>query len=163
MSNNQNNLVQDFLDALGRFDAVLDRLPEGALDWAEKEGEWSIREVVHHVAEDCNVYAFIIERALATPGCNVVFGEFPGNQPWGKALAWHTRPIEPARDLMVAHRAYLADLLTSLPDLWENTVYFKDETGKELAEQNVIQMVEMLTEHMAEHTRMIENILSVHV
>lgn len=74
MSNNQNNLVQDFLDALGRFDAVLDRLPEGALDWAEKEGEWSIREVVHHVAEDCNVFAFIIERALATPGCNVVFG-----------------------------------------------------------------------------------------
>lgn len=156
------NLVQDFQDVLVRFNAVLDRVPAEGLDWAEKEGEWTVCEVVHHMAEDCNVYAFIIERALATPGCNVVFGEFPGNEPWGKALAWHTRPIEPVRDLMVAHRAYLADLLTSLPDLWENTVYFKDETGKELAEQNVIQMVEMLTEHMAEHTRMIENILSVH-
>ena len=162
MGTKQNTLVQNFLDVLVRFNAVIDQMPTDGLDWAEKEGEWTVREVVHHVAEDCNVYAFIIERALATPGCTVVFGEFPGNQPWGKALAWHTRPIEPARDLMVAHRAYLADLLTFLPDLWENTVHFKDETGKELAEQNVIQMVEMLTEHMAEHTRMIEKILSVH-
>lgn len=162
MNSTQNNLVQDFLDALVRFDAALDRIPADGLDWAENEGEWTVREVVHHVAEDCNVYTFIIERALATPGCNVVFGEFPGNQPWGKALAWHTRPIEPAHDLMHAHRSYLADLLTSLPDLWENTVHFKDETGKELAEQNVIQMVQMLTEHMDEHTQMIDKILSAH-
>ena len=80
---NNNKLVQNFLDSQVRFDAVLDRVPNGGLDWAEKEGEWSIREVVHHVAEDCNVYAFIIERALAMPGCNVIFGEFPGNEPWG--------------------------------------------------------------------------------
>ena len=159
METKQNNLVQNFLDVFTGFDAVIDRVPKDGLDWAEKGGEWTIREVVHHVAEDCNVYAFIIERALATPGCNVIFGEFPGNQPWGKALAWHTRPVEPARSLMHAHRVYLADLLTSLPDLWENTVHFKDESGKELAEQNVIQMTGMLTEHMDEHTEMIEKII----
>jgi hypothetical protein len=159
---NNNNLVQNFLDSQVRFDAVLDRVPDGGLDWAEKEGEWTIREVVHHVAEDCNVYAFIIERALATPGCNVIFGEFPGNEPWGKALKWHDRPVEPARDLIRTHRAFLAEMLSSLPDQWENTIHFKDESGKELVEQNTIQMVEMLTDHMDEHTEMIEKILSVH-
>ena len=162
MNTTQNTLVQDFLDVLVRFDAALNRVPSGGLDWAEKEGEWTIREVIHHLAEDCNVYTFIIERALATPGCNVIFGEFPGNEPWGKALAWHTRPVEPARELMHAHRVYLADLLSSLPDLWENTVHFKDESGKELGEQNLIQMVHMLTEHMDEHTQMIEKALAAH-
>lgn len=163
MSKNEDKLVQEFLDALVRFDTVLDRVPSNRLDWAEEEGEWTIREVVHHVAEDCNFYAFIIERALATPGCNVIFGDFPGNQPWGKALKWHNRPIEPARALMHAHRAFIAGLLLSVPDLWENAVHFKDESGKELAESNVTQMIEMLTQHMDEHTEMIKKILTVNV
>ena len=161
MSKNEDKLVQEFLDALVRFDSVLDRVPANGVDWAEDDGEWTIREVVHHVAEDCNVYAFIIERALATPGCNVFFGDFPGNQPWGKALKWHTRPIEPARELMHAHRSFLADLLLALPDLRENAVHFKDESGKDLAESNVTQMIEMLTQHMDEHTEMIEKVLAV--
>jgi hypothetical protein len=160
MNTPQNNLVQNFLDSLVRFDAALDRVPVDGLDWAEKDGEWTVREVIHHVAEDCNVYAFIIERALATPGCNIILGEFPGNEPWGKALAWDMRPVEPARNLMHAHRVFLADMLLSLPDQWENTVHFKDESGKELVERNVIQMVEMLTEHMDEHTQMIEKIIA---
>ena len=61
---------------------------------------------------------------------------------------------------MHAHRVFLADMLLSLPDQWENTVHFKDESSKELVERNVIQMIEMLTEHMDEHTQMIEKIIA---
>lgn len=123
MNEKQAKMIDEFQGTLANLDAVLADLPEEGLDWAE-EGEWSIREVLHHVAEDCNVYAFIIERALATPNCKVFFGEFPGNQEWGKRLGFGERPVDIALELMHAHRKFLAELLGHFPDRWENKVNF---------------------------------------
>ena len=138
----------------------MQQVPKEGLDWAEKPGEWSIREVLHHLAEDCNVYAFIIEQALATPGCKVFFGEFPGNQVWGKQLAWHERPIDIALEMVHVHRKFLAELVGHFPDRWENTVNFYNHSLEKIGESTVEQMMTMLTEHMGEHVAMIQNILN---
>jgi len=143
------------------LDSVLAEVPKDGYDWAEKNGEWSIRQVVHHLAEDCNVYAFIIERGLATPGCKIFFGEFPGNMAWSNLLAWHERPVEGARELMHAHRKYLAEMVGHFPDRWDNTVNFYNEENEKLAESSVEKMIVMLTEHMQEHVQMISNIIEV--
>lgn len=162
MNEEQTKLINDFTSALDYLDSALTNVPEQGWDWAEKEGEWSLRQILHHLAEDCNVYAFIIERGLATPGCKVYFGEFPGNLAWSNMLAWHERPIEIARELMHAHRKYLAELVGHFPDRWENTVAFYNESNKKVAEQSVEKMMVMLTEHMREHVEMIKNILKAH-
>ena len=79
MNEKQQALIKDFTGALDDLEVLLDGVPDEGLYWVENEDEWSIREVVHHLADDYNVYTFIIERALATPDCKVFFGEFPGN------------------------------------------------------------------------------------
>ena len=145
------------------FDAILEKVPENGLDWVESEGEWAISHVIHHVAEDCNVYAFIIERALALPGSKVILGEFPGNNVWADSLGFGERPIDTALELMHAHRNYLAELVAFFPDRWENTVRFFGEEGKYLATRSVKDMMIMLTEHMQEHTEMVKNILDANL
>ena len=162
MNKKQEKITAEFQGSLTDLNTVLENLPENALDWAENEGEWSIREVLHHLAEDCNVYAFIIERALATPGCKVFFGEFPGNQAWGQQLGFDKRPVENARALMHAHRGFLAELVGYFPDRWENQVNFYNTDGKKIADSTVEKMIVMLTEHMQEHTEMVQNILQAH-
>ena len=155
------NFIDDFTNVLVDFDATLAKVPECGLDWVEKEGEWSIRQVIHHVAEDCNVYAFIVERALAIPGSKVIFGEFPGNMVWADRLGFGERPIGIAIELIHTHRKFLAELVAHFPDRWDNRVSFFDEEGQELATSSVKEMMVMLTEHMQEHAEMINNILSV--
>ncbi len=161
MKQTQQKIIDDFTGVLADLDSVLAEVPEVGYDWAEKDGEWSIRQVVHHLAEDCNVYAFIIERGLATPGCKVFFGEFPGNKAWSNLMAWHERPVEGARELMHAHRKYLSELVGHFPDRWDNTVNFYNEENEKLAESSVEKMIVMLKEHMDEHIQMIKKILSV--
>lgn len=162
MDQTQQEIIDEFTGVLADLDAVLVEVPDEGYDWAEKDGEWSIRQVVHHLAEDCNVYAFIIERGLATPGCKVFFGEFPGNMAWSNLMAWHERPVEGARELMHAHRKYVAEMVGHFPDRWDNTVNFYNEENEKLAESSVEKMMVMLTEHMEEHIQMIKKILDLH-
>lgn len=160
MNENQIQQLDAFTDSMTEFDAVLTQIPEDGLDWREEEDGWTVREIVHHVGEDCNVYAFIVERALATPGCKVFFGDFPGNEVWGDRLAWGDRPVAPALALMHAHRVWLAELVGSFPDRWENEVVFYNDKGEALdVSSSVGKMIAMLTDHMQEHTETLQRIV----
>lgn len=163
MDQTQKNIIENFYCSLDDFDAALKNVPGEGLGWAEGEGEWTIRHVIHHVAEDCNVYAFIVERALALPGSKVFFGDFPGNEDWADRLGFGERPVEPAIELMHAHRKFLAELVSHFPECWDNSVRFFNDEGKELATSSVKEMMIMLTEHMQEHTEMVRNILKANI
>ncbi len=160
MSDNKNTLVENFTSSLDLFETVFAKVPEDGLDWSAKEGEWTVRQVVHHVAEDLTVYGFFIEQALAMPGNKVFFGEFPGNEAWADSLAFDQRPVSNALALMRAQRAYYAELINHFPDRWDNEIQFFDQSGKKLSESTVRKMVTMLTDHMVEHFKMIKSILA---
>ena len=57
-------MINALTGSLDNLDTALASVLDDGWDWAEKEGKWSIRQVTHHLAEDCNVYTFIIERGL---------------------------------------------------------------------------------------------------
>jgi hypothetical protein len=154
--------IKNFIEVAHDFQTVLEKVPEGGMDWSEKEGEWSIRQVILHVADDLTVYTFIIERALAVPGDKVVFGEFPGNQNWADQLKFDQRAIQPALNLIYAQRSFMVEMLEHFPDRWDNKVNFYDKDGKQVGSNSVKEMILMLTEHMQEHIEMVEKILEIH-
>jgi hypothetical protein len=162
MNKHQKQVVADFTNALNELDAVMESVTDDQLDWSEKEGEWSIRQVIHHLTDDGNVFTFIIERALVTPGGKVVFGEFPGNEVWAEQLGFDHRPITQAWELIHAQRRYLAELVSHFPDRWDNQVNYYNIGGEKLSEQSVENIIVMLTEHLREHVAMIGNILAAH-
>lgn len=162
MNEKQEKILNDFRKVLKDLDALLEGLPEDALDWSDKE-DWSIREVLHHLADDGNVYTFIIERALAIPDCKVFFGEFPGNEAWAERLDFGERPVDGVLNLIQAQRHFLAELVGHFPERWENKVNYHNTDGEKIANRTVAEMVLMLTEHMREHIEMIQIIIEVHL
>jgi hypothetical protein len=104
-------LIKAFQQALTDLDSLLANMQESQLNQAEKPGDWTIRQILHHLAGDCDVYSFIIKRALVQTNSSYYFGEFPGNETWVNQLDFHQRPVESALALIHAHRAYLAELV----------------------------------------------------
>ncbi len=130
MNEDQQVIITDFTNALVGLDTVMEPVTEDQLDWTARDGGWSIRQVLHHLTEDGNVYTFIIERALATPGCKVFFGGFPGNEAWADSLGYDQRPIASAWDLLHAQNQFIAELVSRFPDRWDNPLAFSMNPGR---------------------------------
>ncbi len=153
-------------EILGRFRAgaeelraLVEGLSEADLDRSRRPGSWSIRQIVHHLADDCDVWSMCIKKAIATPGAIVRFEGFPGNEPWADALEFDKRPIGTALELIVAHRRYLGELLAHFSSAWDRSVRLANSAGEVVREMSVREMVEMLADHMWGHIEKIEAIL----
>jgi DinB superfamily len=112
--------------------ALLDRFASGAddvaaavagasddeLDRRPPSGEWTAREIVHHVA-DSESMAYIRLRRLVAEDEPIIHGY---DEPeWARRLHYD-RPIEPSLAVARAVRAASLDLLRSLtPAEWERT------------------------------------------
>jgi len=154
----EDTLTQFILSADRLVQAVKD-LSETELDLAHMTNGWTIRQVVHHVADDGDAWSMPLKKALATPGAPIRFEGFPGNEAWANALAFHKRPIQNSLALLKAHRQVMAELASYFVDVWDcRYVTIIDSAGKEVQKVTVGQIINMVTEHMLEHADMIETI-----
>ncbi len=149
-----------FLLGAERLQAQVKELSETDLDTPGGDDGWTIRQIVHHVADDCDVWSMCIKKAIATPGALVRFEAFPGNEVWAEALHFDRRAVGAALDLIGAHRRYLAHLLRHFAGAWDRSVRLANAQGEILREMSVREMVVMLTDHLQEHVERIDQILS---
>ena len=154
LSNNE--MLSLFTSSAEKLRSLVQSLSERDLDFRSEADDWTIRQVIHHVADDCDVWSMCIKKAIATPGVLVRFEGFPGNEAWAQALDFEQREILPAIDLIGAHRRYLAQLLEHFSGAWDRSVKFANAEGEIVGEMTVGEMVKMLTEHMLEHVETIE-------
>jgi hypothetical protein len=152
-------------EALALFTSGADRLEMAVAGLSEKEldcsvaaGEWSIRQIVHHVAEDGDAWSMAFKKTIATPGAPIRFEGFPGNDAWADALAFDKRPVQTALALLKSHRQVIAELAVLFPDAWEQYVTIVDPQGQEVQNVSGGQIIRMLGEHLAEHVATIEAI-----
>lgn len=148
--------LQRFISSGERLQAATRDLTPAELDAPSEPGGWTIRQIIHHVADDGDVFSLCIKKAIATPGAPVRFEGFPGNEAWADGLGFERRAVEPALALLAAHRAYIAALVADFPDAWEQSVQFFNDEGEPAGTMTVGQMVSMLADHLLEHVDSIE-------
>jgi hypothetical protein len=153
--------LADFIGIADELVATVGALSDTELDLSRGPGQWSIRQIVHHLADDGDVWSLCIKKAIATPGASIRFEGFPGNEPWADALDFAERDIAFTLQLIIAHRQYLADLIRDL-DAWEKPVKLVDAQGELQREITVREIVGMLTDHMATHVATIRAICEAH-
>jgi uncharacterized protein len=107
----------------GAFKLVEDKLrsiPTEALDFCPVKGEWSIREIVVHLA-DAEANAYIrCRRLVAELGSRVMAYD---QDRWARKLDYNNQNIEIALQLFKLMRSATYALLVTLPDhIWTNTV-----------------------------------------
>jgi len=144
--------------------AAVAGLTDRALDLRPAAGEWSIREIVNHVAEVEVRAAFFMHVALGNPGAALSIDWFPEtNLRWGSALGFGRRAIGPALDVIRATRMYMGTVLESLGGCEERYVLVSGgEIGAEPTQLSVARCVRGYTEHIDEHVAEIRRIRSLH-
>ncbi len=147
-----------FTSGAKQLEIAVTGLSEKALDHSRTPGEWTIRQIVHHVADDGDVWSMIFKKALATPGAPVRFEGFPGNEAWADALAFDQRPIQTSLALIKLHRKLIHELAAYFPEAWDQTVRIIDSQGQDIQKVSAEQIIQMISEHMNEHVSTIEAI-----
>ena len=137
-------------------------LPETAHDFSLAWGEWSIRQTVHHLADDGDAWCFILKKAIATPGAPIRFEGFPGNEAWAAGLGNDRRQIDSALALIDAHNRLMVELVTTLGDVWDRHIVILDANGRETQKVTAGEMIGFLGEHVDEHVAVIQAIRQKH-
>src|SRR5215472_5862260 len=99
-------------------------LTEADLDLTRAPDEWSIRQIVHHLAETDAMFLMIFESALARSGSTFIRNSYDQTH-WVETLAYNQRAIEPSLALIKATRWYLAHLFSHIPDHWDRYILLK--------------------------------------
>jgi hypothetical protein len=158
----QKETLDLFVSGAYKLDKLAGFLTEQELDMSLSPGEWTIRQIVHHVAGDGDAWSMVIQKGLAIPGTLVSFGESVENEKWASALAFDKRLIRAALALIKCHRHIIAELAICFLEKWDNTVTFKIPGQEEPGQISVGEIVRMLADHLAEHIATIEAIRKKH-
>lgn len=156
----QNELLTQFLATADRLVTAVANLSETELDLTAESDGWSIRQMVHHVADDGDAWCLPLKKAIATPGAPLRFEGFPGNDAWAAGLAFDKRGVGPALQLIRAHRQVMADLARYFAADWDACyVTVVDANGQALQKLTLEQILRMIAEHLQEHVEAIEAVL----
>ena len=146
------------------IERALAGLSEANLDLRRADTEWTIRQIVHHLAESASLFLLLIKTALAQSGS--VFVRNPYDQDhWVQSLDYAGRPIEPSLALVKAVHAHIAQLAHHIPDYQDRYVLMKlpDEApDKEGRKTTVGNWLGILVRHTAEHCEEIRETRRVH-
>jgi hypothetical protein len=113
-----------------------------------KDGKWTIREILCHLADKEMVLLWRLSRAIAEPGSRV---EDFDQDKWARALVYEKRPLDVCGKLFEAARVQIlhhVELLT--PELMEHTV-----EHSELGTLTVETLLTDLVKHTRHHVKQI--------
>jgi uncharacterized damage-inducible protein DinB len=155
-------ILSRFVAGPDQLEAALSGLSESDLDLALAPGEWSIRQIVHHLADSDDTWAMCIKMALGAPGSIFDLYWYLGNKPWADALDYTDRGIEPAVALFRTQRLYIAQLLERIPAGWRYDVILKAPWALDGRPMRMDALINLLIEHAAEHVEEIQKVRAKH-
>ena len=142
--------------------AALAGLAETDLDLTRSPEEWSIRQIVHHLAETDSMHLMIFASALAQSSSTFIRNPYDQNH-WVETMAYRERAIEPSLALIKAIRQYLAQLLQHIPDHWDRYVLLKFANSESEGDKVTVgQLLDGLNWHFAEHCAQIHETRRIH-
>lgn len=152
-------LLVRYLEGPDVLEAALAELDEAVLDAEPPAGGWTIRQIVHHLADGDDLWKIGLKAALGETGDEFTL-EWYWTQPqdaWAEKWAYSERMVEVSLALLRAIRIHVAQLLTCVPGAWDRSVALRKPDG-EVVRLTVEQIVAMQTEHLEHHLRRIREI-----
>jgi hypothetical protein len=138
------HLVARYRAGYAAFVAVLDGVTDGELDARPFEGEWTVREIVHHLA-DGELSSAVRIRRLVAEEQPAITGYDEGL--YARRLHYDVRPIDSSLEVVQAARAASATILDHLTDEeWSRT-----GTHSEMGAYGVEMWLRVYAEHPYDH------------
>src|ERR1700730_12981935 len=134
---------------------ALDGLTEADLDLERAPNEWSIRQIIHHLALSTSLSLMPIETVLVNPGS--VFARPPYDQEkWVEVLNYKHRPIGTSLALIRAIQVHITQLLLHATESWAHFLVRKfsgnieDEGHKSTLSEMITIQIDHTTAHLDE-------------
>jgi hypothetical protein len=152
-----------YADGPDQLETAITGLSGVDLDLAESGDTWTIRQIVHHVADGDDLWKEFVKRAIGSPGGKFDlqwYWSLPQDE-WVKSWAYARREIGPSLALFRASRVHIVQLLEHMPDAWERSLMVRSPNGKE-QEVTVAWVVKMQADHVLGHVEDIRRIRQAH-
>jgi len=159
---NQSDILASYAAGPDRLEAAIAGLFGADLDLALNEDNWSIRQIVHHIADGDDLWKGFVKRAIGDPVGEFTlawYWQMPQDE-WARRWAYQERAIEPSLALFRANRAHIVQLLAHRPEAWSNSLLIR-WPGEE-AQTSVGWVVAMQARHIDGHVDDIRRIRAAH-
>ncbi len=137
---------------------VVNGLPAPELEKRFSPGEWSIRDIIHHIVDGDDIWNTCIKAALGNAE-----GEFTLQWYWDRPqLEWSRKWDYERRSLIIslalfrANREHIGELLRLNPDAWDRSVRIRWPGECEDSRITVEDVVTMHVNHLIGHLKDIE-------
>ena len=157
-------ILARYADGPAQLKAALEGLVEADLDVALTPGTWTIRQIVHHVADGDDLWKVCIKAALGNSKGTFSlqwYWDIPQDE-WVESWDYAGREIGPSLALFHASRRRIVQLLQQIPDAWERHMLIKWPHKDEEERITVGDVVEMQAHHVMAHIDDIRKIRQMH-
>ncbi|HKI79872.1 MAG TPA: DinB family protein [Ignavibacteriaceae bacterium] len=156
---NKNEILNLFNQGPGILENALKDLRDNELDYSPSNGGWTIREIIHHIADGDDIWKTCIKIALGNEEAEFTlqwYQELPQVE-WAKRWGYKKRSTDASLALFKANRDHILQLLEYAPDGWSKSVKFRDSNGKiEIIPVGFV--VQMQANHVIHHVKRISAI-----
>jgi len=132
-ADNSKAILAQYADGPAQLEAALVGLTESDLNLAQTPDTWTIRQIVHHVADGDDIWKICIKAALGnSEGLFSLqwYRDRPQTE-WAKNWRYANRSIEPSLALLRANRHHIVELVQQTPNAWEKSIRLKWPDGDE--------------------------------
>jgi hypothetical protein len=155
-------IIARYASGIQAVQAALAGLTEVDLDLARAEEKWTVRQIVHHIADAELLWEVAIKSALGNCGCLLDASFYIIGNGWADPLRYATRPVDGAVELYKAIRHQILELLEHVPDPWQKYVLFHWANPEEAHKWTVDEIVTWQSRHALIHVEQILETREVH-
>lgn len=151
-----------YADGPAQLGAALAGLKGADLDLGPAEGGWTIRQIVHHIADGDDLWGACVKMALGSQsGFSLEWYWAKSQDEWAEVWRYADRAIEPSLALFRANRAHIVQLVEQVPNTWSRHMVMQILDGREEA-VTVGDVIAMQARHALGHTEDIRRIRETH-
>jgi hypothetical protein len=144
-------LIEEYGRGAELLGAEVKRIPPDAWDLEPAPEEWSVRQLLFHMADSELIGVTRLNMIVAQPGSTLMSYE---DAFWAKALSYPGRSVEEALQLFALLRRSTHGLLKTLPEAaFTNSVVHPDNVYPEYGEAYTVEKwLRIYTRHVRDHS-----------
>ena len=153
---NQDKILELFKQGVTILENAVAGLSDIELDYTPAKGGWTIRQIIHHIADGDDLWKTCIKIALGNEQAEFTlqwYWALPQTT-WAECWSYKNRPVEISIALLKANRDHIIQLLEYVDDGWNKSVQFRKSDGKiELVPVGAV--VQIQSDHVVHHVKRI--------
>ena len=142
------------------LEEIVKGLKDSDLDARPAGGGWSIRQIVHHIADGDDIWKLAIKMAIGNEQAEFSLEWYRTltQEDWADRWAYNKRSIDASLSLLKAGREHILQILQRVPDAWDRAAAFRGRDG-EIERVPVGFVIDMQADHVFHHIERIRAIL----